>query len=128
MCCLYRLSERGHSSNFGIEACLPTLTTAPLNAVQKPIWTLRRIIHDAKTAEGGSGALLFGQTGKVHGQNFGVFTESNAANMAVPIRFALDLLKRAGWKLLEEIKNESVTQNQTASANTNNSTTQNKAQ
>ena len=88
----------------------------------------RRIVHDAKTAEGGSGAPLFGQTGKVIGVNFGVFTESNAANMAVPIRFAIDLLKKAGWKTLEEMKNESATQNQTASANTNISSTQSKAQ
>ncbi len=79
----------------------------------------RRIVHDAKTAEGGSGAPLFGQTGKVIGVNFGVFTESNAANMAVPINFAIDLLKKAGWKSLEEMKNEAVSQNQTATANTN---------
>ena len=58
----------------------------------------RRIVHDAKTAEGGSGAPLFGQTGKVIGVNFGVFTENTAANMAVPIRYAIDLLKKAGWK------------------------------
>ncbi|MEO8072677.1 MAG: trypsin-like peptidase domain-containing protein [Acidobacteriota bacterium] len=88
----------------------------------------RRIVHDAKTAEGGSGAPLFGQTGKVIGVNFGVFTESNAANMAIPIRFAIDLLKRAGWKTPEEIKNEAVNQNQTASANTNSSVVQNKPQ
>jgi len=78
-----------------------------------------RIVHDAKTAEGGSGAPLFGQTGKVIGVNFGVFTENNAANMAVPISFAVILLKKAGWKSPEEIKNEAATQNQTASANTN---------
>ncbi|MGI8639194.1 MAG: trypsin-like peptidase domain-containing protein [Pyrinomonadaceae bacterium] len=88
----------------------------------------RRIVHDAKTAEGGSGAPLFGQTGKVIGVNFGVFTESTAANMAIPIRFAIDLLKRAGWKSPEEIKNESVNQNQTAGANMNTSTAQSKAQ
>lgn len=57
----------------------------------------RRIVHDAKTAEGGSGAPLFGQSGKVIGVNFGVFTESTAANMAVPIKFAIELLKKAGW-------------------------------
>ena len=87
----------------------------------------RRIVHDAKTAEGGSGAPLFGQTGKVIGVNFGVFTESNAANMAIPIRFAIDLLKRAGWKSPEEMK-ISASQNQTATANTNSSVTQNKPQ
>ncbi|MDQ6788048.1 MAG: serine protease [Acidobacteriota bacterium] len=78
----------------------------------------RRIVHDAKTAEGGSGAPLFGQTGKVIGVNFGVFTESTAANMAIPVRFAVDLLKKVGWKSPEELKNEAATQNQTASANT----------
>ena len=56
-----------------------------------------RIVHDAKTAEGGSGAPLFGQTGKVIGVNFGVFTENTAANMAIPIRFVIELLKEAGW-------------------------------
>lgn len=66
----------------------------------------RRIVHDAKTAEGGSGAPLFGQSGKVIGVNFGVFTESNAANMAIPISFARDLLKKAGWKSPEELKQE----------------------
>lgn len=90
---------------------------------------MRRIVHDAKTAEGGSGAPLFGQTGKVIGVNFGVFTESTAANMAVRIVFAIDLLKKAGWKSAEELKNEAATQNQTASANTNTTvTTQSKAQ
>ncbi|CAN5124981.1 hypothetical protein BH20ACI2_BH20ACI2_24120 [soil metagenome] len=66
----------------------------------------RRIVHDAKTAEGGSGAPLFGQAGRVIGVNFGVFTESAAANMAVPVRFALDLLRRAGWRSPEEILKE----------------------
>ena len=79
----------------------------------------RRIVHDAKTAEGGSGAPLFGQTGRVIGVNFGVFTESTAANMAVPISFAIELLKKAGWKSPEEIKNEAAAQNQVAGANTN---------
>ena len=76
----------------------------------------RRIVHDAKTAEGGSGAPLFGQTGKVIGVNFGVFTENTASNMAVPIRFATELLKRAGWKSPEET---AAAQNQVAEANTN---------
>jgi hypothetical protein len=78
----------------------------------------RRVVHDAKTAEGGSGAPLFGQNGKVIAVNFGVFTESNAANMAVPIRFATELLKKAGWVSPEEAQNELNQQNQTASANT----------
>ncbi|MFV0389380.1 MAG: trypsin-like peptidase domain-containing protein [Pyrinomonadaceae bacterium] len=61
----------------------------------------RRVVHDAATAEGGSGAPLFGQTGKVIGVNFGVFTESNAANMAVPIVYGINLLRQAGWQMPE---------------------------
>ncbi len=76
----------------------------------------RRIVHDAKTAEGGSGAPLFGQTAKVIGVNFGVFTENTAANMAVPIRYAIDLLKQAGWKSPEELQQEA-TANQPAVPN-----------
>ncbi|MEO8574288.1 MAG: trypsin-like peptidase domain-containing protein [Pyrinomonadaceae bacterium] len=76
----------------------------------------RRIVHDAKTAEGGSGAPLFGQTGKVIGVNFGVFTENTAANMAVPVRFAIELLKKAGWKSAEELQQAA---SQMAAANAN---------
>ncbi len=77
----------------------------------------RRIVHDAKTAEGGSGAPLFGQSGKVIGVNFGVFTENTAANMAVPIKFAIDLLKKAGWTPPDEQKDTNADK-QTASNNT----------
>ncbi len=79
----------------------------------------KRIVHDAKTGEGGSGAPLFGQSGKVIGVNFGVFTESTAANMAIPIRYAIDLLHRAGCKSAEEIDAEKERQAQIATANTN---------
>ena len=83
---------------------------------------VRRIVHDAKTAEGGSGAPLFGQTGKVIGVNFGVFTESNAANMAIPIRFALELLKQTGWKSPEQLLEESENQAANPAENSNSST------
>ena len=82
----------------------------------------RRIVHDAKTAEGGSGAPLFGQAGKVIGVNFGVFTENTAANMAVPVRFAVDLLRKAGWKSPEELQKETEKQTQVASNETNSNT------
>jgi S1-C subfamily serine protease len=79
-----------------------------------------RIVHDAKTAEGGSGAPLFGQGGKVIGVNFGVFTENTAANMAVPVKFAIDLLRRAGWMSPEEQqKTSSETQIASNNANSN---------
>ncbi len=58
----------------------------------------RRIAYDARTAEGGSGAPLFGPSGRVIGVNFAVFTENQASNFAVPIRFAITLLVRAGWE------------------------------
>jgi S1-C subfamily serine protease len=57
-----------------------------------------RIIYDARTAEGGSGAPLFGQSGRVIGVNFAIFTEIQDANFAVPVRYAIMLLERAGWK------------------------------
>jgi S1-C subfamily serine protease len=59
---------------------------------------VRRIVYDARTAEGGSGAPLFGPSGRVIGVNFAVFTENQASNFAVPIRFSLSLLERAGWE------------------------------
>jgi S1-C subfamily serine protease len=58
---------------------------------------VRRIAYDARTAEGGSGAPLFGPSGRVIGVNFAVFTENQASNFAVPIRYALILLERTGW-------------------------------
>jgi Trypsin-like peptidase domain len=58
----------------------------------------RRVIYDARTAEGGSGAPLFGQSGRVIGVNFGIFEGLPDANFAVPVRFAVPLLQRAGWK------------------------------
>ena len=59
---------------------------------------VRRIVYDARTAEGGSGAPLFGPSGRVIGVNFAVFTENQASNFAVPIRFGIGLLERSGWK------------------------------
>lgn len=79
----------------------------------------RRIVHDAKTAEGGSGAPLFGQSGKVIGVNFGVFTESNAANMAVPIKYAIELLKSVGWKSPDEARPADNNPTQTAGTTPN---------
>lgn len=58
----------------------------------------RRIAYDARTAEGGSGAPLFGPSGRVIGVNFAVFTENQGSNFAVPIQSASALLERAGWQ------------------------------
>ncbi len=59
---------------------------------------VRRIAYDARTAEGGSGAPLFGPSGRVIGVNFAVFTENQASNFAVPIQYGITLLERAGWQ------------------------------
>jgi S1-C subfamily serine protease len=61
-------------------------------------FNVRRIAYDARTAEGGSGAPLFGPSGRVIGVNFAIFTENQASNFAVPIRYALALLERSGWQ------------------------------
>jgi len=58
---------------------------------------VRRIAYDARTAEGGSGAPVFGPTGRVMGVNFAVFSGGQASNLAVPIEFGIALLERAGW-------------------------------
>ncbi len=58
----------------------------------------RLIVYDATTATGGSGSPLFGQSGRVIGVNFEVFTENTASNHAVPIRYAVALLQRVGWQ------------------------------
>ncbi|HUE81015.1 MAG TPA: trypsin-like peptidase domain-containing protein [Pyrinomonadaceae bacterium] len=76
----------------------------------------RRIVYDARTAEGGSGAPLFGPSARVIGVNFAVFTENQASNFAVPSRFLISLLERAGWKppTPEGKENEIVSQNTNA--------------
>lgn len=61
----------------------------------------RRIVYDARTAEGGSGAPLFGQSGRVIGVNFALFIEMKDANYAVPAKYAVTLLERGGWKQQE---------------------------
>ena len=57
----------------------------------------KRIVYDARTGEGGSGGPLFGPSGRVIGITFAIFTENTASNFAVPIRYAINLLERAGW-------------------------------
>jgi len=80
---------------------------------------VRRIAYDARTAEGGSGAPLFGPSGRVVGVCFGVFTESAASNYAVPVRYAMTLLERSGWKAAESPEAD---QNANSQTNTRSST------
>jgi hypothetical protein len=74
---------------------------------------VRRIAYDARTAEGGSGAPLFGPSGRVIGVNFAVFTENQASNFAVPIRFSIPLLERGGWEPPPPKDGEAVSQSVT---------------
>lgn len=66
----------------------------------------RKIVYDARTGEGGSGAPLFGPSGRVIGVTFAIFTENTASNFAVPVRYAMSLLAKAGWKAPEAPESE----------------------
>jgi S1-C subfamily serine protease len=66
----------------------------------------RKIVYDARTGEGGSGAPLFGPSGRVIGITFAVFTENTASNFAVPVRYALTLLEKSGWTAPENPEEE----------------------
>ena len=57
-----------------------------------------RVMYDAATAEGGSGAPVFGPSGRVIGVNFAALREGGYSNFAVPVGGANTLLRRAGWK------------------------------
>ncbi|HEX5705918.1 MAG TPA: serine protease, partial [Pyrinomonadaceae bacterium] len=74
-----------------------------------------RIVYEANSAEGASGAPLFGQSGRVIAVNFGMFTQMQNVNFASPIRFAIPLLERAGWAL-EESSPDANTNSNTTSA------------
>ena len=76
----------------------------------------RTIVYDARNAVGGSGSPLFGQSGRVIGVNFATFTGLADQNYAVPVRFVLPLLSRAGWKSGEP-EDADANANQNANAN-----------
>src|SRR2546425_10176010 len=73
----------------------------------------RKIVYDARTGEGGSGGPLFGPSGRVIGVTYAIFTENTASNFAVPIRYAIALLEKAGWTAPASLETE---QKETASA------------
>lgn len=66
----------------------------------------RRIVYDARTGEGGSGAPLFGPSGRVIGVTFAIFTENQASNFAVPVRYAIALLEKEGWTAPQSLEAE----------------------
>jgi len=52
-----------------------------------------KIVFDAATTSGGSGGPLFNRNGKVIGINFAVIKDFGGSNLAVPSKYANDLLK-----------------------------------
>jgi S1-C subfamily serine protease/DNA-binding response OmpR family regulator len=66
----------------------PTTTQGHIGDVLKD-----NIVYDAATTSGGSGGPLFNRDGKVIGINFAVLNGFGGSNLAVPARYATDLLK-----------------------------------
>ncbi len=52
-----------------------------------------KIVYDAATTSGGSGGPLFNRDGKVIGVNFAVLKDFGGSNLAVPVKYAKELLK-----------------------------------
>jgi S1-C subfamily serine protease len=66
----------------------PTTTQGHIGDVLKD-----KIVYDAATTSGGSGGPLFNREGKVIGVNFAILKSFGGSNLAVPARYATDLLK-----------------------------------
>jgi len=54
-----------------------------------------KIVYDAATTSGGSGGPLFNRNGKVIGINFAILRDFGGSNLAVPARYANELLKES---------------------------------
>ncbi len=52
-----------------------------------------KIVYDAATTSGGSGGPLFNRSGKVIGVNFATLGDFGGSNLAVPVRYADELVK-----------------------------------
>lgn len=66
----------------------PTITQGHIGDVLKD-----KIVYDAATTVGGSGGPLFNRDGKVIGVNAAILTDFGGSNMAVPVRYAGELMK-----------------------------------
>src|SRR3954465_1548875 len=95
----YMIRARCGSSQESLIGCLSDKNRGQPLTTQGNItdFESHKVVFDARTAEGGSGAPLFGQSGRVIGVSYAIFTENSASNLAVPIHYGLSLLQRAGW-------------------------------
>ncbi len=66
----------------------PTTTQGHIGDVLKD-----KIVYDAATTSGGSGGPLFNRNGKVIGVNFAILSGFGGSNLAVPVRYANELVK-----------------------------------
>jgi len=66
----------------------PTTTQGHIGDVLKD-----QIVFDAATTSGGSGGPLFNRDGKVIGVTFAMLSDFGGSNLAVPVRYAGELLK-----------------------------------
>ena len=66
----------------------PTTTQGHIGDVLKD-----KIVYDAATTSGGSGGPLFNRNGKVIGVNFAILSDFGGSNLAVPVRYAEELVK-----------------------------------
>jgi S1-C subfamily serine protease/DNA-binding response OmpR family regulator len=66
----------------------PTTTQGHIGDVLKD-----KIVYDAATTSGGSGGPLFNREGKVVGVNFAILNGFGGSNLAVPVRYATELVK-----------------------------------
>ncbi len=66
----------------------PTTTQGHIGDVLKD-----KIVYDAATTSGGSGGPLFNRNGKVIGVNFAILSDFGGSNLAVPVRYADELIK-----------------------------------
>jgi S1-C subfamily serine protease/DNA-binding NarL/FixJ family response regulator len=66
----------------------PTTTQGHIGDVMQD-----KIVYDAATTSGGSGGPLFNRSGKVIGVNFAILNGFGGSNLAVPAKYAKELLK-----------------------------------
>jgi S1-C subfamily serine protease len=66
----------------------PTTTQGHIGDVLKD-----KVVYDAATTSGGSGGPLFNRDGKVTGVNFAILSDFGGSNLAVPVRYAGELVK-----------------------------------